>query len=510
MNFAFRTDASLQIGTGHVMRCLTLADALRERNLEIVFLCRPHDGHMIEAIRDRGYEVFELSEADGNHDEELAHSNWLGTTQSVDASQCVEALESRQIDWLIVDHYALDCRWEGQLRASTKQLMVIDDLADRKHDCDLLLDQNLVSGLDTRYSGLIPSYCVTLLGPEYALLQKQYSKLHPRTPPRLGEIKRILVYFGGSDQYNLTSLTVRTFLSMRRSDIVLDVVVSINNHNIKELRENSQTNPNIIFHEALPSLAPLMLRADIAIGAGGAASWERCCLGLPALVITIAENQRAIASELHNKRLIHWLGHHDTVDEQLLCSTLDSVLNNNLAISWSRKCKELVDGNGAIRVASIILLNKETKLKVRHATLEDEQMLLLWANDQAVRKNSFNSTKITRRNHRKWFYERLRNPNICKIYIAETEAGFPIGQVRFDKVKGVWEIDYSLVSIARRKKLGIKLLQSALQALYHTAKGTLIMGRVKYDNNPSHRIFADLGFAPKPTLGGGIDYSYML
>lgn len=160
MRMAFRTDASSRIGTGHVMRCLTLADALREQGSECQFVCREHEGHLIGHIRSRGYKAHALprSSANTSFESDLAHASWLDVDWQTDADQTQEALGSEAVDWLIVDHYALDQRWESALRSSCKRIMVIDDLADRQHDCDLLLDQNYGSSAE-RYHGLVSADC---------------------------------------------------------------------------------------------------------------------------------------------------------------------------------------------------------------------------------------------------------------------------------------------------------------------------------------------------------------
>jgi len=150
MRIAFRTDASSQIGTGHAMRCLTLADALREQDAECQFVCREHEGHLMGYIRSRGHDTHALprTRPSSSFESDLAHASWLGVDWQTDAAQTRQALGNAALDWLIVDHYALDRPWESALRSSCKRIMVIDDLADRQHDCDLLLDQNYGSSAE--------------------------------------------------------------------------------------------------------------------------------------------------------------------------------------------------------------------------------------------------------------------------------------------------------------------------------------------------------------------------
>jgi len=193
MRLVFRTDASLTIGSGHVMRCLTLAEALRTRGAQCFFVCREHPGNLLELIRKRGFEACALhlntscaAAATVDAERPTAHAAWLGAHWRTDAAQTLAACGGSDVDWLIVDHYALDARWEAELRPACRKLMVIDDLADRNHDCDLLLDQNLVAESDARYQQRVPPGCTLLLGPRYALLQPLYRELRPQARLRPG------------------------------------------------------------------------------------------------------------------------------------------------------------------------------------------------------------------------------------------------------------------------------------------------------------------------------------
>jgi UDP-2,4-diacetamido-2,4,6-trideoxy-beta-L-altropyranose hydrolase len=163
---AFRVDANSQIGTGHFMRCLTLAVALKQCGAQIRFVSRDLPTYLRDMFVARDLDLVSLSSAEKEKPtRDLAHSHWLGASQAQDAKATIQALSDNSWDWLIVDHYALDVRWESTLRKSTKQIMVIDDLADRQHNCDVLLDQNLYRDMQTRYSDKVPAHCRLLLGP---------------------------------------------------------------------------------------------------------------------------------------------------------------------------------------------------------------------------------------------------------------------------------------------------------------------------------------------------------
>ena len=208
---------------------------------------------------------------------------------------------------------------------------------------------------------------------------------------------------------------------------------------------SSHGRTNVVFHEALSSLAPLMLKADVALGAAGLTSWERCCLGLPSLVITLAANQKNNATELDRQGLARWLGDFSDVSVQSLTDSLRDVIDGADIEQWSRMCLNVLDGQGTGRVASILTLDINTSLRCRLAQVSDERLLLRWVNDPTVRTQSFTTAKITAEGHRRWFYQRLRQHEACRIYIVETNEALPVGQVRFDCTQEGWEIDFSLV-----------------------------------------------------------------
>jgi UDP-2,4-diacetamido-2,4,6-trideoxy-beta-L-altropyranose hydrolase len=517
MKVLFRTDTSLEIGFGHVMRCLTLAAALRDRGAECHFVCRAHRGNLSDLISKYGFRVHLLPNVANDQLDHLGESDgslyaqWLGASQHQDAEATIQCVADAPVDWVVIDHYGIDKEWEQALRPLTKKILVIDDLANRAHDCDVLLDQNLVDNYESRYDDLVPEYCVRLLGPDYAMLQPEYAELHPRTPPRISPVSRILVYFGGADVNNLTGLALEALGDPVFANLNIDVVVNPKCSHHETIREVALNRSRVQIHENLPSLASLIVKADLAIGATGATSWERCCLGLPAIVVTLAENQVAIASELSKQDLVTWLGDQQSLSvDRLREAILDEIGNGERLSRRSKKCLELVDGNGVRRVAELIMLNAEARLIARPAVLSDEWLLLGWANEPLVRKNSFNPDAIDPASHRNWFFSRLRNPDHCQIYIVESDRGVPLGQVRFEKGDNSWELHYSLASHARGRGLGTRFLRCALDAFRKSHKGVLVFGQVKADNKASQRVFEALDFAQEPKVGGGLVYCVLL
>lgn len=480
------------------MRCLTLANALREQGAAVSFVCREHEGHLCDLLDRAGHTVRrQHGRKVGIQTGDAAdHAWWLGASWQEDAEQTRAAIEASDAkpDWLVVDHYALDHRWEAILRPSVKRIMVIDDLADRVHDCNLLLDQNLVADMHTRYADKVSAACGMLLGPEFALMQPIYAELHDRVRPRKGPIRRIFIFFGGVDNHNLTGRTLAAFLDLNRQDIEVDVVIGASSPHTEVICQQVAGYSHIHLHSDLPTLAPLMTKADLAVGAAGATSWERLCLGLPSLVVTLAENQRATADELSRRDLIRWLGHQDAVEQTTIAQVLGDLIQQGLDEKWSRRCLEVIDGSGIKRVCAALTVTATTPLRVRDAKLEDEALLLAWANDTTTRQNAFSPHSITPETHRNWLRARLSSVESCHLYLVETEKGVPVGQVRFDRADDMWRVDYSLAPHFRGRGLGRPLLEAALHKLREDKPGVWVLGQVKDNNQSSRRVFESLGF----------------
>lgn len=492
-----RADASHEMGTGHVMRCLTLARTLRQRGAEVHFVCREHDGNLNGFLEAAGFAVYRLAlEETGRVADPQAlappHAHWLGASWERDADQTLRAMGERAADWLIVDHYGLDSRWQEQLRTKAHKILVIDDLADRQNDCDVLLDQNFFSNASQRYQDRVPQHATLLLGPTYALLGPDYACLRRRAMPRSGVPNRVLVSFGGADQLGLTRRTVEALLSLP-FDIEADIILSQGSGDHLPIKQLLVEQSSIRLHDRVATLAPFMLAADLAIGAGGATNWERMCLGLPTLVVTMADNQREIAKHLASQGLIRWLGEADTVGVDEIRSAIEAVAGEGLDPEWSSRCMNIADGRGVERVAAVIEAGPDMALVVRHGDLGDEDLLLEWANDPVTRANGYNPRPISREDHVRWYRTRLRNPMGCKLFIVETATGVPVGQVRFDNRDGEWEISYTVAPAFRARGVGRVMLEATLRELDQDSGA--IIGRVKPDNVPSRRIFEALGFS---------------
>ncbi|MGA8516295.1 MAG: UDP-2,4-diacetamido-2,4,6-trideoxy-beta-L-altropyranose hydrolase [Burkholderiaceae bacterium] len=303
---ALRTDASLQMGSGHVMRCLTLADALKAQGAQCHFISRQHPGHLLEVIHQRGHAVTALpaeylSAASPTDIAAPTHAEWLGCGWHTDAQQTSALLDSLQPDWLVVDHYALDQRWEEALAANYRKLLVIDDLADRPHVCDVLLDQTFGRSASD-YHHLVPTNCSLLCGTQYALLRPEFAILRPYSLQRRqqSELRHLLITMGGVDKDNATGQVLQALQQISLPlDCTITVVMGATAPWLQAVQAIAQIMPwptQVLV--GVSNMAQLMADSDLAIGAAGATTWERCCLGLPSVMMVLADNQRYAARQL--------------------------------------------------------------------------------------------------------------------------------------------------------------------------------------------------------------------
>ncbi|MGV3468693.1 UDP-2,4-diacetamido-2,4,6-trideoxy-beta-L-altropyranose hydrolase [Limnobacter sp.] len=348
LKVAFRTDASLEIGTGHVMRCLTLADALTAKGAQCTFICREHPGNLIEYVRSKGHAVHGLPLIHTS-DNDLAHSSWLGAPQAQDLEACVPILAELQPDWLVVDHYALDARWEVEASKFCTKLMVIDDLADRAHICNLLLDQTF--GRDIKdYRTLVPEGCKLLCDSGYALLRPEFAALRPYSMKRREDpqLKNLLINMGGVDKGNVTSQVLKALRDCPLpNNCEITVVMGVTAPWLANVQQQAQTMPWLTtVHVGISNMAQLMADSDLAIGAAGATSWERCCLGLPSIVITLAENQTAIAGGLAKAGASVVLELNNSLMPLLATSIAEICSPSTNLIRMSQAASHIVDGKG--------------------------------------------------------------------------------------------------------------------------------------------------------------------
>lgn len=373
MKVIFRTDASVQIGTGHVMRCLTLADALRAGGAECIFICRDHQGNLLEQIRQRGYlakglptDTNESMLSDPVITTRSGYYSWLGADWSADVAQTKLGIGESMVDWLIVDHYAIDARWEQALRSVCHKLMVIDDLADRQHECDLILDQNL-GCISADYSPLVPSDCIVLAGPHFALLRPEFAEFRDYSLRRrtTSKIDSLLISMGGIDQGDATGKILEALKDCSLpKDCEITVIMGSNAPWLSRVNLLATEMPwptKVMVN--VPNMAELMSNSNLAIGAAGSTSWERCCLGLPTLVFSLADNQIEIAKNLELFGACIYMGNANSKNLLGLKDGLNLLLSSPDQVSkLSKNAYSLVDGLGAKRVYQELISSQQELL----------------------------------------------------------------------------------------------------------------------------------------------------
>ncbi|MFG6535314.1 UDP-2,4-diacetamido-2,4,6-trideoxy-beta-L-altropyranose hydrolase [Sulfitobacter sp. 1A16787] len=365
LRVAFRTDASTQIGIGHVMRCLALADHLRQIGADCVFLCRTHEGNLLDLLTHRGHRTLSLpiGQDSSSSLSDPAHASWVGASWESDAQDSLgaisKAFHGALADWLVVDHYGLDARWEEALRKACIRLMAIDDLADRPHNCDILLDQSLGRQVHD-YADLAPGSATFLLGPNFAPMRPEFAATRPESLARREnpKLERLLVTLGGVDKDNVTTLvldmldastlpaSVKVTVVMGPTAPWIDAVLD------RAARMRCTTDVRV----GVRDVARLMSESDLAIGAGGTTNWERCVLGLPSLMLTTAENQTNVVRHLNWSGAAIGLGdfRERKVKDQLVATVDQFVANPLLLQGMSRAAAKICDGEGAERVVDIL------------------------------------------------------------------------------------------------------------------------------------------------------------
>ncbi len=360
---AFRCDASLQIGTGHVMRCLTLADHLRQLGTECIFLGRPHIGNLLELARRRNHIALTLPmrrPVAAVAQKDPVHLPWLGATWEEDANDCIVALRrylgDECLDWLVVDHYGLDARWESRMRRICPSLIAIDDLADRPHNCSILVDQNLGRKL-ADYNNLVPHGAQMLIGPHFAMLRPEFARLRSTSLARRSEpeFKRLLITMGGVDNDNATGRIIKALDQVSLpADIAITVVLGPNAPWLEQVRyQAANMRRSIEVKSGVDNMAQLMCDSDFSIGAAGSTSWERCCLGLPCITLVVAENQNEIASALERLGVVVLAQSANAIGE-ILVQCLHSRDSRTGLRDLGLRAAELCDGGGVDRIVAYL------------------------------------------------------------------------------------------------------------------------------------------------------------
>ena len=348
---AFRVDSGRKIGTGHVMRCLTLASALRARGVESIFICRPTAGSREDLISEAGFSIVALAQGRDCHykNSHLMHADFLSTSQEEDAQACLFILrQAPEINCIIVDHYGIYRPWDEMIVPHVK-IFKIDDIADREHLCQGLLDQNFYISMASRYANLVPKGCVTLLGPQNSLLRPQFRDVNTKVRGHSVEASRVLVSFGGHDPNGYCDKIAEIILE--GTDLSVMIMSSLEPEIGQKWKSLLSKFPNRL--ERLGYLSdplPALQQADLYIGAGGSMTWERFAIGLPGIVYSIAENQVQMAIDLESAGFQDYAGTIGNFSGSALLTLVSSLMDTGRIGTLATKIRGLVDGHGVERV----------------------------------------------------------------------------------------------------------------------------------------------------------------
>lgn len=345
------------------MRCLTLAERLHADGASVAFVCRDFEQGGELMAKTREFDVFALPylESDSIHAESLrGYDKWLAVDWERDARETIQAIRQfGRPDWLVVDHYALDRKWENTIRPYVERIMAIDDLANRPHVCDALLDHNY-GHADDRYDRHLPPKCRKLLGSKYALLRHEFVDARQRLRSRHAYIERILIFYGGADARNDTSKALRAIALLDKLTPQVDVVVGTANRHRDEIVNLVSEMSGVTVHTDVRQMSDLMNSADLCLGAAGTTSWERCCLGLPTLMTAVAENQVSIAEAIDRAGAGKYLGNSDSVSESVIKESIEDLAISPRGLMGMSQCAmSLVDGLGTQRVCEIMSGSRE-------------------------------------------------------------------------------------------------------------------------------------------------------
>lgn len=502
MRVAFRCDASLRIGTGHVMRCLTLARALRARGHDCQFVMRDLTGHQGARVAAEGFGLTLLPPPSGERVAKgTAHADWAEVPWERDAAETAAALSV--LDWLVVDHYAFDQEWESRALPVSARLMVLDDLADRAHDCDLILDQNLGRRAED-YDAHVPATAARLIGPRHALLRPEFAAARREAlaarAARGRALRHVLVTMGGVDAENATGAVLASGALDR---LQVTVVLGGAAPHLASVRAQVAALPGAALRVDVPDLAPLMAEADLAIGATGGTAWERCVLGLPTLMLVLAENQAPAAQALTRAGAGLSLGRmgEPGFDARLEVA-LRTCADPDLLMRLSTAAAGITDGEGTGRVVAAL---EAPPLSLRPAGMADAEAIWHWRLGLPAEQFRAGPTPDLPQ-HLRWFEAALKDPDRLLLV---AEAGALLGNLRLDILGNEATVSILLAPGARGQGLGLRLLAHLAQAAL--ARGLRrLQAEVHQGNAASRRLFARAGYAEGLAADGFIRFTLPL
>jgi UDP-2,4-diacetamido-2,4,6-trideoxy-beta-L-altropyranose hydrolase len=471
-----RADATAQIGTGHVMRCLALAQAWKKLGDQAVFLMR-REGETLETrIRSAGVAVRYLNAIAGSKE---------------DAQETARLTFEMGASWIILDGYHFSSAYQGILKDFGSRLLYIDDYGHLDHyPANIVLNHNLGSS-----EALYPSRAhdtQLMLGSDYILLRQEFLKWKKweRKVPKVA--RKILVSFGGGDSGNTVFMIIKSLQDLSLKDVEVVLLTATINPQTALLQKEITVLPfrTRLLHTT-HDMAEIMAWADIAISAAGSTAWELAYMGVPSILVVLAENQMSVARELDNRRIgLNLGGLHALTSRQITSEMEKLLLSEQERSEMSYRGRKLLDGYGVDR---IIHKMRGPVIQLRRVEEGDCQLIWEWANDKTLREVSFSQTPIVWKQHLIWFHEKLQDSN-CHFYICLDEGKRPIGQVRFNLKGGEAIISVGVDKRFRGKGYGTALIELSSHELQRTQEASIVHAYVKSNNEKSIRAFLKAGF----------------
>lgn len=486
MLICIRTDADAAIGLGHLRRCLSLAVGLHRSGADVLFAARRTNVDVADLVRAEGFALLPLP-LDG-----------LPITDiECDARALCEIIGPRQPDWVVVDHYGLDASWHERVRNSLGcRIAVIDDLADRPLSPDALIDHNFVAGIEGHHGkyahALTRRPSIWLCGPHFALLGPAYEELPPFEVN--AQVRSIGIFLGGTDPDGLSARALASVREVAHFDGFVEIASTSANPALGELRRMVERDGSAMLSVDLPDLRDFFSRHDLQIGAGGGATWERCCVGVPAVTLCVADNQQAVVPALAA------LGAIATTDSNTTTSIGGLVAHLLIAHDerqlLSQRSRALVDGRGAQR--SALAITALTGLTLRPVTMTDARRLWLWRNHPSTRTVSRNAAEIEWTTHEAWFVRRLSMPE-PRFWLGQV-GQVDVGVIRFDALEdqGHYEVSLFLDPALHGLGLGRALLRAGEATISRRGASTTIHAQVMPGNPASGKLFAGSGYDASP------------
>ena len=493
MRLVIRADANTRIGTGHLMRCLALAQAWKDSGGRVVFITACESAGLLQRLSDEGFQIITLERSYPNP------GDWKTTSR---------VLSEHPDAWVVLDGYHFDPAYQHRIKEAGHSLLVIDDMAHLEHYyADIVLNQNLHAE-QLNYPS--EPYTRLLLGTQYVLLRREFLRWQgwKREIPEVA--RKVLVTMGGGDPDNVTLKVIRAVSKLEVDDLEIRVVVGPSNSHMGSLKKAVNCSPfTIHLLPAARNMPELMAWADVAVSGGGSTCWEMASMGLPNVIVVLANNQHPIAKHLGKMGASINIGWHESVSAKSVAKTLTAILNSRQQrIDMAEKGRNLVDGEGVERLCMIL---KGTKLRLRLVRDEDCHRLWEWANDPQVRLTSYSTEMISWEDHMEWFDGVTADPN-CRIWIAVDNEDRLVGQIRFEAC-GPREakIDVSIDRRFRRRGYGSMMIDLGVQAMFARTATQLLHAHIRQGNEVSIRAFERAEFVEQglETISGVESYHYV-